>query len=98
MAAAGTAVVDFGAFPGTDVASVAVTGQASLLAGSRVDAWLAADSTAVHNEDEHVMLDPFIDVSVKRSSIVAGTGFTITATCHDKSRMWGQLNVDWAWS
>jgi isochorismate hydrolase len=98
MAANGTAVVDFGAFPGTDVATVAVTGQASILAGSRVDAWLVGDATTDHSEDEHLMLKQEIDVVVARSSIVAGTGFTITAVCNDKSRMWGKFNVDWAWA
>lgn len=98
MSAQGTAVVDFGAFPGTDVATVAVTGQSALLAGSRVDAWLVADVTAEHSEDEHSMLKDVVEVTVARSSMVAGTGFTIRATCNDKSRMWGRLNVDWAWA
>lgn len=98
MPGSGTAVVDFGAFPGTDVATVAVTGQAGITTGSRVDAWLIADNTAEHSEDEHAMLKNVVEVTVARSTIVAGTGFTIRATCNDKSKMYGRLNVDWAWA
>jgi hypothetical protein len=98
MPAAGTATIDFGAFPGKDVATVAVTGQAGIVSGSRADAWLAADATALHSEDEHVMLQGFVAVTVKRSSIVAATGFTITAAVHDSSKMWGTLACDWAWA
>lgn len=98
MAAVGTVAIDFGAFPGKDVATVVVTGQTGILSTSRVDAWLAADVTAVHSEDEHSMLKNYVEITVKRSSIVVGTGFTITAACDDKSRMWGTLNIDWTWA
>lgn len=98
MSSQGTTVVDFGGFPGKDVATVAVTGIAGIASGSRVDAWIAADQTAEHSEDEHMMLKGDIEIAVPRSSIVAGTGFTIVAMCKDKSRMWGRINVDWAYA
>jgi hypothetical protein len=71
----GTATVDFGAFPGSSDASVAVTGQAGIVAGSVVQAWLRPVATADHSADEH-MLET---IRVHASSIVPGTGFTINA-------------------
>jgi hypothetical protein len=71
----GTATVDFGAFPGSSDATVAVTGQASIVAGSIVQAWIRPVATADHSADEH-MLET---IKVHASNIVAGTGFTINA-------------------
>lgn len=71
----GTATVDFGAFPGSSHATVAVTGQASIVAGSVVQAWIRPVATADHSADEH-MLET---IKVHASDIVAGTGFTINA-------------------
>lgn len=97
MPGSGSAVVNFGAFPGTDVATVNVTGQTAIVTGSLVDAWLVANNTTDHSEDEHVMLKDIVEVSVKRSSIIAGTGFSIVAAVNDKSSMWGQFNLNWTW-
>lgn len=94
--ATGTAVLDFGAFPGTDKASVAVTGQGAILAGSLVEAWVRPEATAVHSEDEHAMLAAFVAVTVPQSTLIAGTGFTIVGVCHD-GFLHGTINVDWAW-
>lgn len=71
----GTATVDFGAFPGSSHASVVVTGQAGIVAGSVVQAWIRPVATADHSADEH-MLET---LKVHASDIVAGTGFTINA-------------------
>ena len=71
--ATGTAILDFGAFPGKSDASVAVTGQAAIVAGSLVEAWLRPVATVDHTADEHMVET----VKVVAGSIVAGTGFTI---------------------
>jgi len=73
MGASGTATLDFGAFPGASDASVAVTGQAAILAGSLVEAWLRMEATADHSADEHLVET----IKVLAGNIVAGTGFTI---------------------
>jgi hypothetical protein len=69
----GTAILDFGAFPGSSHATVAVIGQAAIIAGSVVEAWLRPVATADHSADEHMLetLDIFA------ADIVAGVGFTI---------------------
>lgn len=97
MSAQGTVVLDFGAFPGTDKATVAVTGQSAILGTSLVEPWIIPEATAVHSEDEVTMLTAFVFVSVPTSTIIAGTGFTIVGVCHD-SPMWGTFKIGWAWS
>lgn len=73
MGAQGTAVLDFGAFPGLSDASVAVTGQAAIVAGSLVEAWIRPVATADHTADEHMVET----LKVFAGNIVAATGFTI---------------------
>lgn len=69
----GTALLDFGAFPGASDASVAVTGQAGIGASSKVNAWLFPADTADHTADEHILET----LKVFAGNIVPGTGFTI---------------------
>lgn len=69
----GTATLDFGAFPGASDASVAVTGQAAIVSGSVVNAWLRPATTTDHTADEHLLET----MRVVAGNIVAGTGFTI---------------------
>lgn len=71
----GTTTVDFGAFPGKSDASIGVTGQAAIVAGSKVNAWLRLEATADHSADEHMVES----LRVLAGNIVAGTGFTIYA-------------------
>ena len=73
MGAQGTTTVDFGAFPGSADASVAVA-QAGIGAGSLAEAWIWPVATADHTADEH-LVEP---LKVFAHSIVAGVGFSIT--------------------
>lgn len=69
----GTAVLDFGAFPGASDASVVVTGQTFIGAASRVEAWLRLQDSADHSADEHLVET----IKVAAGNIVPGVGFTI---------------------
>lgn len=111
--ATGTAVLDFGAFPGKSDASVAVTGQAAIVAGSLAEAWIRPVATADHTADEH-MLET---LKVFAGNIVAGVGFTIygfnTSETNEEpaplrdvnsptgggraTRIYGQFTIAWAW-
>jgi hypothetical protein len=91
--ATGTATVDFGAFPGTSLASVAVTGQTEIGAGSKVEAYTMAESTSDHTVNDHLYAGSLIALTC--GNIVAGTGFTIYATCLDQ--MQGTFAVHWVW-
>lgn len=75
MATTGTGTIDFGAFPGAADADLVITGQAAIVAGSYVEAWIRPVATSDHTVGEHVTET----IRVIAHSIVAGTGFTITA-------------------
>ena len=77
MAAQGTTVVDFGAFPGAASASVTVTGQTGIGAGSLVEAWVWPVATADHTVGEHLVEQ----LRVLAHTVVPGVGFTIEAQC-----------------
>jgi len=72
-ATSGTGLLDFGSFPGTKYTSLVITGQAGIVAGSSVEAWITPTATADHTADEHVLEG----IKVMAGNIVAGTGFTI---------------------
>lgn len=89
----GTATLDFGAFPGSNEASVAVTGQTGILATSTALASLMAEDSADHSAGDHAYAAGFIGLSC--SVPTAGTGFTINARSQDK--MQGTFKVRWSW-
>jgi hypothetical protein len=95
----GTALVDFGAFPGTSDASVVVTGQAGIQAASVVKAWILPAATSDHSADEHLLET----LEVFAGNIVAGTGFTIYGVNFnppsqiDNPFIYGKWNVGWEW-
>lgn len=92
----GQTTIDFGAFPGSSDASVAITGQNSIVAGSLVEAWIRPEATSDHTADEHMVET----LKVMAGSIVAGTGFTIYGfnTGIGDTELWGLFTVAWAWN
>jgi len=93
MAGTGSATLNFGAAPGTNTATVDVTGQAAIVAGSYVEAWIQGnDSTAEHNAYKHAIV-PMI---VRITTVAAGTGFTIQGA--SEWRLNGTFTVRWVWS
>ena len=95
----GTTTLNFGAFPGTLDTSVTVTGQASIGAGSLVEAWLLPVATADHGVDEHLVEN----IKVIAGTITAGAGFVIYgyATLAQNGitePLYGQYTVAWAWA
>lgn len=90
----GTATIDFGASPGTDTATVAVTGQATITTAAYVQAWImGTDSTTDHNAYTHSLLPMWVQVTP--ISITAGVGFTLQA--FNSIRLRGQVKVRWLW-
>lgn len=53
MGAQGNAVLDFGAFPGSNVAIVDVAA-AGVVATSEIEAWIRPEATADHTDMDHV--------------------------------------------
>ena len=75
MPGSGTAVVNFGAFPGTSDTTATITGQATILAASLVEAWVIPTPTADHTNDEHWCET----IRVMAGNVSAGVGFTVYA-------------------
>ena len=96
MSQTGTAIIDFGAPPGTNIASIVITGQTAIVAGSLVEAWMMSDSTAVgavgHNEPEHRI----VPIKLTCGDIVPGVGFTIWA--ETDWRLTSTFQVRWVWN
>ena len=91
MPSQGTTTVDFGAYETS--AQTVVTGQTAILAGSLVEAWLFPALTASNQPDNHW----FEELRVVASSVVAGTGFTITVACREGVAH-GVYNIGWVWN
>jgi hypothetical protein len=89
--ATGAAVIDFGAAPGRNDASVTVTGQTGIVAASEIEPWMMAESTADHNVTEHIMAP----IKLTAGNIVDNTSFTIYAA--SEWRLTGTFAVHWVW-
>lgn len=96
MGATGTATIDFGAAPGTNLVSTVIAGQAGILSGSLCEAWMMADTTVVgsagHNEIEHSI----VPIKLTCGAIVVGVGFTIYA--FSELRLTSTFTVHWVWN
>jgi len=94
MATQGVTTIDFGA-TGSDYLATVVTGQASISGTSDVEAYFMADSTTDNDEDAHNIAAQLVGLTA--GSIVAGTGFTIYATCEDEIAC-GTFKVRWVYN
>jgi hypothetical protein len=93
--AQGTATIDFGAFPGSNAASVAVTGQSSISGTSKAEAFIMSDDTSGgHTAADHRYAAALLGLTCGTPS--AGVGFTIHARCLEK--MQGAFSLRWVWS
>lgn len=91
----GTATIDFGAFPGSNEASVAVTGQTSITATSKAEAFVMGDDTSgTHTANDHRYFSALVGLTCGTPS--AGTGFTIYARSTEKLQ--GTFALRWVWT
>lgn len=73
----GTATIDFGAFPGANEASVVVSGQTSILATSKVEAYIMGDDTAgTHTASDHRYVGLWLALRVEHQRRQRGSLFT----------------------
>ena len=91
--ATGTTTIDFGAFPGSLYTTVVITGQAAIVAGSIVEAWIRPIATADHLADEHIVDPP----EIVAADIIAGDRFTIHGRSNNQYRHHGLFTLAWAW-
>lgn len=94
MGAQGTASIDAGAIGAqSNEATLDITGQAGILSGSLVEAWVRLEATAEHSADEHRVEE----LEVRAGNIVAGTGFTIYLRCRN-GPLYGNWTIAWVWN
>jgi hypothetical protein len=92
--ATGVATIDFGAVPGTNEASIAVTGQASILGTSKVEAYVMADdSTSDHTAADHRYIGLFMNLTCGTPTVA--TGFTIYG--RSTELLTGTYALRWVW-
>lgn len=89
----GTAIIDFGAWPGSNEASVVVTGQTGITPTTPVEAWLMAEASVDHTAQDATYAALFVSLTVSPPS---GTSFTINARSEHK--MQGQFIVRYQWA
>lgn len=93
--ATGTATIDFGASPGSNEASIAVTGQTTISATSKVDAFVMADdTTSDHTASDHRYFVALAGLTC--GTPTAGTGFTIYARSTEKLQ--GTFALRWVFA
>jgi hypothetical protein len=91
----GTATINFGAAPGTNIATLVVIGQTAITSTARIKVWFQGGSTADFNEYEHLYILPG-SVELSAATIVNGVGFTIYAKTQLRIR--GNIVCRWEWS
>ncbi len=94
MVRSGLTEIDFGAFPGTDTTTLAVTGQDNIAATASVEAFIVPDATDDHTADEHLVDPP----RVMAGNVTAGSGFTIYGAITGNALAYGKWSVGWRWS
>ena len=93
--ALGSATIDFGSWPGSNEASVAVTGQAAISTTSKAEAFvMGEDVSSNHTASDHRYFSRFAGLTC--GTPTAATGFTVYA--RSTERLEGQFTIRWVWS
>ena len=90
----GTVTINFGAFPGTQEASVAFT-DATISGTSKVEAYIMADdTTADHTANDHRYIGSFLNLT---AAPIAATGGTIYARAVP-FKLVGTFQIRYVWA
>lgn len=91
----GTCTIDFGSFPGSNEASVTVTGITSILSTSKAEAFVMGDSsTTDHSASDHKYFTAFTGLTC--GTPTTATGFIVYARSIEKLQGTFLLNYVWA--
>jgi len=90
----GTTTIDFGVWPGSNEASVAVTGQASIAAVSNAEAFMMAEASGSHTIADATYAASFVTLTC--SVPTPAVGFTIYARA--QYTLTGTYALRWVWS
>ena len=94
----GTALLDFGAFPGNADASLDVL-TTGVISSSQVEAWVQPAATVDHSADEHRVEGLKVFASYKVDGTITITGFEDSPVTvnNDGHRLYGKWNIGWVW-
>lgn len=100
MGAQGAAVLDFGAFPGANSASVDVTGQTGFVSASLAEAFVYPAATVEHSADEHRVEELRVDAVYQADGTIRiyGQHTGQGNRCPNGYRLYGRFNVGWVWA
>lgn len=90
----GTATIDFGAFPGSNEASVVVTGIGTIGALAKAEAFFMMDTTSDHTANDHAYAALLSRLTC--GTVVAAIGFTAFAKSLEKLQ--GTFSLQYVWS
>jgi hypothetical protein len=93
MGGDGKVLLDFGPPPGTDMATVDVSGQVGLVSASRVEAWTLVEASADHSVDEHLIEE----LDIKAGWVVDGT-LRVYGRATGQQPLDGKFSVGWVWT
>jgi hypothetical protein len=111
MAVNGTALLDFGSFPGSPEATIDVTGQAGLVATSKIEAWVLPVATADHSADEHKIENIRVIAFYKVDGTLTINGYVVPfpqqllairdsegGPVQERARLFGKFTIGWVWA
>lgn len=90
----GTATIDFGAYPGSNEASVVVTGIATIGGSAKAEAFFMRSTSSDHTANDHSYAAMLTGLST--GDVVAATGFTIYARAIEP--LTGQFTLQYVWA
>lgn len=91
----GSLFIDFGSAPGSNEASVAVTGQTGISSTSKASAYvMAGDTSSDHTANDHKYFTTLAGLTC--GTPTTGVGFTIY--CRSTQKLTGQWAVRYVWS
>lgn len=100
MGVQGTTLLDFGAYPGANEVSLAVSGQTGFVSTSAVEAWVFPAATTNHSADEHRIEE--IDVAAVYTTdgtlTLYGRNMALGSRSRNGHNLYGKFNIGWVWN
>lgn len=91
----GTAIINFGGGGGANEAVIAVGGQSTISATSKVEAYVMGDdTTSTHTANDHKYFSSLCGLTC--GTPITGTGFSIYGRSFQK--LTGSFTVRWVWA
>jgi hypothetical protein len=99
MGANGTALLDFGAYPGVNEVTLDVTGQTGFVSTSNVEAYVQPKATADHSADEHRIEEIQVSAVYQADGTIRLYGRSTALGSRDGNGhcLYCKFNTGWVW-